>query len=275
MERLQSAIQKARGSRQESEASAARSRPLTSLRAQAGTSLAAWEALAQAAPATGASRRIAAITETGVDAAPFDLLRTRLLQIAEPKGWKRIGIVSAQAGAGKTTVTANLAYALSRQSDLRTIGLDFDLRRPMLARALRVTPPEDGMVALLRGEVPFESMACRLTPNLAFALNAKPATGTAELLQSSRTTEMLEMLERVYHPSFILIDLPPVYGSDDTLGFLRQCDAALIVVEAEKTPVKQIDVIEQQVAELTNVLGIVLNKCHFVDQTYGSQYGYY
>mgnify|MGYP001627982084 CR=1 FL=1 len=52
-------------------------------------------------------------------------------------------------------------------------------------------------------------------------------------------------------------------------------DAALIVVEAEKTPMAQVDVVERQISEVTGVLGVVLNKCNYTDGVYASDYGYY
>ena len=37
----------------------------------------------------------------------------------------------------------------------------------------------------------------------------------------------------------------------------------------------QIDTAERHVAELTNVMGIVLNKCRYATGTYGHDYDYY
>lgn len=290
MERLQSAIEKARANR----AQTGQPLPSGALPAQhqgmgqgmdqaearpaapPGSALAAWESLKPLEFAkTPSRRRFMPATQGGAEGAPFDMLRTRLLQQAPAKNWRRIAVVSAQAGAGKSTITANLAFALSRQEDLRTIALDLDLRRPHLSQTIGADAPEGGMEDVLRGTISFAEHARCLNGNLAFGLNTKAAHRTAELLQSRRCAEGLEYLERVYEPNFILVDLPPVFGADDTLGFLRQVDAALIVAEAEKTPIKQIDLVEQQVAEVTNVLGIVLNKCRYDESLYGYSYGYY
>ena len=73
----------------------------------------------------------------------------------------------------------------------------------------------------------------------------------------------------------MIFDMPPLSASDDNLGFLTQVDAALIVTEAERTTLTQIDVAERQVAELTNVMGVVLNKCRYVSGAYGYEKGYY
>lgn len=288
MERLQTAIQKARADREVGARLAgtdpAAAPPLRTTPPAAGAvgyagaddpREALWLALPQVERTTGQRPLRLTTVDPSAEAAPFDLLRTRLLQITQPQGWKRIAVVSAQAGAGKTTVTANLAFSLSRQEDVRTIAMDFDMRRPNLAPTLGVRAPETGMVEMLRGEVPFTAQARRAGRNVAFALNGQPARHTAELLQSRRALDRIEAIERDYAPDFLLFDLPPVFGSDDSIGFLRHVDAVLIVAEAEKTPLKQLDLLERQVAELSNVIGVVLNKCHYKEAIYGSQYGYY
>ena len=53
-----------------------------------------------------------------------------------------------------------------------------------------------------------------------------------------------------------------------------QVDAALIVAEAERTPIRQIETVEAQVADLTRVLGVVLNRCRYTSRDAGD-YGYY
>ena len=61
-------------------------------------------------------RRIAAL-DGGQETAPFDLLRTRILQQAAENGWKRIGILSPHSNCGKSTITLNLAFSLARQRE--------------------------------------------------------------------------------------------------------------------------------------------------------------
>ena len=72
----------------------------------------------------------------GVGAAPFDMLRTRILQQARKNDWRRVAVVSPHSACGKSTTVANLAFSFSRQTDVRTVVLDFDLRRAGLTRIL-------------------------------------------------------------------------------------------------------------------------------------------
>ena len=120
----------------------------------------------------------------------------------------------------------------------------------------------------------FADHAVRIGPNVALGLNNKTISNSAEILQSSSTQDRLNEIQADYQPDIMLFDLPPLMVSDDNFGFLKNVDCAILLVEAEKTTVKQIDHAERQLAELTNVMGIVLNKSHYTNDGYGYGYGY-
>ncbi len=60
--------------------------------------------------------------------------------------------------------------------------------------------------------------------------------------------------------------------SDETRGFLKRVDAALIIAAAETSTVDLVDEVEREVAQYTSVAGIVLNKCRFIEEDYGYAY---
>jgi len=47
--------------------------------------------------------------------------------------------------------------------------------------------------------------------------------------------------------------------NDDTRAFLKNVDCALIIVRADQTKYSHFDISEREIAEHTNVLGVVLN----------------
>jgi Mrp family chromosome partitioning ATPase len=149
--------------------------------------------------------------------------------------------------------------------------LDFDLRRPGLATILDQSPRQS-MSDAITGRVSFAEHALRFRDNLLFGLNRSSVRHASELLQSRSTVNFLAGIDATYRPDIVLFDMPPVLAADDALGFLHQVDAALIVVAAERTPLSQVEKVEAQVAELTAVLGVVLNRCNYTDR---SDYGYY
>ena len=98
--------------------------------------------------------------------------------------------------------------------------------------------------------------------------------GTAELLQARSTITTLERIQADYDPTAMLIDTPPVLVSDDTIGLVGHVDCVLIVAAAGATTIAEIDACEREVAGQTEVLGVVLNKCRFPDETAGYDYYY-
>jgi Mrp family chromosome partitioning ATPase len=278
MERLHAAIEKARSQRQSQSTSAPVEAKVVS---RAGTSRIiprselvlnkAWDMLRLLEMRSDHLQRNRMVAfGGGKDAAPYDLLRTRILQQANKNNWRRIAVVSPHAECGKTTTVANLIFSFGRQRDLRTLALDFDLRRAGLGRMLGQTSIHT-MGDVLERRVPFSAHGVRFGLNVAIGLNSGPVSNPSELLQSMQTIEVLEELEATYLPEVVLFDMPPLLSSDDNYGFLRNVDAALILAEAERTTIAQIDLAERQVSELTNVMGIVLNKCRYMTDSYATE----
>ena len=265
MERLEVALEKARESRRAAQGMAAEAAPLarTNAPGSAPESAEMWFKL-KSFKISGLAARKNRITTLAQSrgSGPYDLMRSRALRQMQDNGWSTMAVTSPNASCGKTTVTANLAFALARQIDLRILVLDLDLRRPALHKVLSQRPSHS-FHDVLEGRVRAEDQLLRYGDNLAFGLNNKAATSPSELLQSKRAADKLEMLRATYEPDLVLIDMPPMLASDDHVGFLPHVDCALLISAAESTTMNQLDVCEKELSELTNVLGVVLNKCRF------------
>jgi Mrp family chromosome partitioning ATPase len=275
MERIQSAIAKARAERQArggAEAPAPNPAARTARAPGADAVAARWAALTSFVPDARhlESRRV--VTRTGGRAAvPFDVMRTRALQQMRANNWTRIAVTSPTAGCGKSTVAANLAFSLARQAEVRTILGELDLRRPSLSAILGLTEPL-AFAQVLQGTAPFADHARRVGDNLAVALNRSHVPQAAELLTSPAAAAALKALQADYAPQVMLFDLPPMLISDDALAFAGQVDAVLLVAAAEVTTIRQIDTCEQELAAQTNVMGVILNKCRYSGPDYGQDY---
>ena len=202
----------------------------------------------------------------------FDKLRTKIMQICRDNDWRRIAITSATKGCGKTTIACNLAASFTRQKDRRLILLDADMRRPELANQFghRAT---QGLAEMLDGRAAFSDVAFRLGHNVLVAANYAPHPNPAQLLLQDRTPEILSEIEATYAPDLVIFDTPPLLATDDTLAILKHVDCALIVAAAERTTTSEVDVVEKEIAEQTNVLGVVLNQCIYMDNK--EDYYYY
>jgi capsular exopolysaccharide synthesis family protein len=208
------------------------------------------------------------------EATAFDVLRTKVLQVTGANGWKRVAITSPLPGSGKTTTSINLAVALARQVDLRIILMDLDMRRPAVARSLGLSG-KTGVAPVLEGRESFGRQARRLGDNLALSMNYAGLRDPSDMFLRARTSEVLDEIEASYQPDLILFDMPPMLVNDDASAFLRNVDCALMVAEAGATTLPQVDVCEKELAEQTNVLGVVLNKCRFFSDGYYRYYQYY
>ena len=275
MERLHAALEKARAKREALEPGQV-SRVKGQPRPKATETVAsAWAELAPLVTKERKLIRNRVITQTGgQEAAPYDMLRTKVVQKAKTEGWRRIAITSPHSACGKSTTVANLAFSLARQKDIRTLVLDFDLRRMGLARILG-QKLDHSMGEVLERRIAFKDHGLRYEDNVAFGLNFGTVKNPSEILQSKQTIDVISEIEATYKPDIVIIDTPPLMASDDSYGFLKNVDCALLIVAAEQTSMAEIDVTERQLAELTKVMGIVLNKCRYTDGAHGYEYGYY
>jgi protein-tyrosine kinase len=274
MERIQTAIAKARAARLATGGTAQHAEvPVAPTAPGAATGpTAAWMKLAEATlkPRKLDAARIVA-HRPGPEAAPFDLMRTNLLRHLREQNWTRVAITSPSSGCGKTTTSLNLAFSLARQADLRVMVLELDLRRPSMARTLGLSGPLR-FSGVLDGSESMQTQLLRWGTNLAFGVSSDPVSSPAELLSSARAAEVVDAIEARYRPDVMLLDVPPVLVSDDTIAFLDQVDCALMVAAAEHSTFGQIDRTGKELAEHTKVLGVVLNKCRLLDRNDG--YGY-
>lgn len=272
MERLEAALEKARQDRQTAQiATVVDAEPVT----EPALTLGPWDALKQVklSPRIARNHRITTMTQ-GKNSGPYDLLRTRTLKVMGDNGWTSLAITSPNKACGKTTVCVNLAFSLARQSDLRIMVLDLDLRRPAMHKIL-THRSEHSLHEVLQDEHPLESAFVRIGQNLAFGLNNNAASNPSELLQSKLTRTRLTEIKETFKPDIMIFDMPPMLVSDENVGFLPIVDAGLLIGAADSTTIAQLDICEKELSELTNVLGIVLNKCRFSDNDAGYDYEYY
>lgn len=273
MEKLEAALAKAREMRQGTLGGP--EAPRATAAKTAGPVTPNWQSLPEVALPDGHAQRyrITALMG-GRDAAPYDMLRSRIVRMMKEKSWSRLAITSPEASCGKSTVSLNLALSLARQRDLKVMLLDLDLRRPSLHRTLGCNP-EKSLHEYLDGSAEFEQCAVRMGENLIVGLNASASRRPSELLQSQVSRDALDAVERRWRPDIVIFDMSPMLASDDNVGFLGNVDCALLIAAAESTTLPNIDICEKEIAQLTNVLGVVLNKCRYADDSVGYDYGSY
>lgn len=274
MEKIQSAISKARAAREgRIGQSGARNGAMAGQGHKGSSVEAAWQALPLIEPSIERlmSQRIVTV-EKAREAAYFDKLRTRMLHHMQSNGWRRVAITSPGAASGKSTTVLNLGFSLARQQTSRVIIGEMDLRKPSLRRILQIQT-ERNFSEVVRGNGTFAEHGVRLRPNMAVGMARNYVEASAELLQDPALDVRLGEIEAQYDPTIMLFDMPPFQVSDDMMAFADKVDCVLIIAAAERTKMAELDACEREISNVTNVLGVVLNKCRY--EPAESKYEYY
>ncbi len=198
-------------------------------------------------------------------------LRSSLLFLRTPQEQplRSIALTSAIPEEGKSTLSVNLAIALSFTAS-RTVLVDADLRRGRLHRQLDLKDAP-GMGDLLAGKADVDSVIQRTGfDSLDVITSGNSGERPGELLLGHRMDSLLHELRKRY--DFVIIDTAPILAADDTTGFAAKTDAVLFVVRSASAQPGQVKAsLDRLQSRGVNVPGFVLN-C--VD-TRGADYYYY
>ncbi len=218
-----------------------------------------WQFIEPFSPPASALKENRIVSNTASSAAtPFDILRTKIVLQMRQNNWTRLGITSPMPNSGKSTIACNLALGLGRQNEFKTMLFDLDLRDPSIADFFQQRP-DVGLSKVLEGEAAFEEQALRIGENLIVSMADRPEDDPARIMLAEQTEDTLNEIQRSYQPDLMIFDLPSVLVNDDTRAFLKNVDCALIISRANSTRYSQFDICEREIAEHTNVLGVVLN----------------
>ena len=181
-------------------------------------------------------------------------------------------VTSAAPQEGKTTVSVNLAYAISRELHKKAILIDGDLRNPSIHP--ENMPDGKGLSDYLAGQIPVGEILHRSeTENLSIVLAGPYSSRSTELIGSRRMGELLSVLRNQEKEAYIIIDSPPLISTSEPITLSKMVDGVILVVMAGKTPKDSIKrafkSIDQQ-----KVVGVVFNYIDMKHSAYYSKYYY-
>jgi len=170
-----------------------------------------------------------------------------------------LGVVASRHGEGATTTAAVFASILVRRRGGRVCVVEANLRSPSFERVFG-THPGGGFADLIRGERALADVTQTTPiPNL-FAIGAGDApAGVSALFDSPGVVVALEQLRSNF--DFVILDLPPVnlYGDASIIG--PRLDAALLVIEADRTRIPDVERTRRALDRVgVKVVGSVLNR---------------
>lgn len=161
-------------------------------------------------------------------------LALRVRAELERRRARSVAVISALHDEGKTTVAGNLAIALCSLSPKRSVAIvDFDLRRPSLAKALGVTV-KVGIDDVVAGDKPLAEACISFDQPLLDAYPVRQSRGSAhELLVRATLASTLREFERRYE--VVVIDTPPVLLVPDTPILLEHLTCAVAVARSGRS----------------------------------------
>ncbi len=204
------------------------------------------------------NRVVAGLSQSS-EADLFRVLRTQVLQRLSARGDNTLGVTSPNAEEGKTLVAVNLAVSLALDVNRTVLLVDLDLRRPSIPDYFGLTV-EQGLTDYLFDRAPLSD--CLINPGierLVLLPSGRPMRNSSEALSSPSMVDLARELKARYPDRLVIYDMPPLLASDDSLVFLPQIDASLLVVQEGKTSADDI----QRALDLLdgeNLLGTVLNR---------------
>ena len=219
-----------------------------------------------------AKNRIVAFNKNNHLSLSFDMLRTQIIKKMLKNNWRTIAITSPVPACGKTMVSINLAMSIAHHTDKTAMLVDFDLRRPSVAKYLGLqTGPTLNDVLAGTASIA-ESLVNPGLDRFVILPTAIPVKHSSEVLSSRKVASLVKEFRDRYAERIVIFDLPPVLSTDDAMIMLSQVDCVLMVVG--NGMVSKADLKESlRYIDSTKLLGTVLNKSKAKqpDEYYGYQ----
>lgn len=181
----------------------------------------------------------------GIDMPPavreaFRTLQLQLEMQRSPLECRRVLVTSPSSGDGKTTAVLNLAFALVSAGQ-RVVVIDFDLRRPSVARSVGLTAIEP-LSALVGVPVTLGNVM-RSAPRLAPLRVVQIAGGPDDvMLLPQLAVRMHALLEEARSVAdYVLIDTSPLGEVSDALAIIDAVDDVLLVGRPRNTDRRALD----------------------------------
>ncbi len=202
----------------------------------------------------------------------FRTIRTNIQFSMVDKNLKTLVITSAGPGAGKSTISANLAVTFAMQGK-KVLIVDADMRKPTVHKTFRL-PNRDGLTTLLtEKDVEIKDIAHRLeTEGLYVITSGVIPPNPSELLASNRMNKLMAEFEELF--DLIIFDMPPVIAVTDAQVMASKADGTIFVVNkdgADKEMVTKSKKLLEKVK--ANVIGVVFNRVELKGDNYYYYYG--
>ena len=196
----------------------------------------------------------------------IEILRAQVLKKLKQMNANSLMITSANHREGKTFTSTNLAVSIAQNLDRTVMLIDTDLRnrsykRRNMANVFLNSETRPGLSDYLLGNSKIEELLVNPgIPRLTILPSGKAMPDSAALLGSPRMEELIFDMKSKYSTERVLIfDCSSFLTNADAYVLSRYVDAVLLVVENEKTDIKDLERVLEMLKD-SQIVGTVLNK---------------
>lgn len=156
-------------------------------------------------------------------------------------------------------ISSNLTNVLA-DADKDVLLMDADFRQPSIHEELGLQN-ESGLSEFLKGDTSFSDTvkADTTSENYQVLTTGNSLDHPSEQLSSNRMKELLAETRKTF--DYIIIKGHSINEVTDTVALSALSDGVILIVEANKTKITEIQKIQQKLSDIeVNILGIVLNE---------------
>ncbi len=206
----------------------------------------------------------------------FAGIRSLIDSLAGPKLSRSVLVVSTTAAEGKTITSCNLAIVTAKRG-LKTLLVDFDLRRPRVGRMFKVDPQAESLIHVLNAQRPEDfnrlprPSGC---PNLDI-ISSRPTQdiSAAEIMGSRIVKDFMAWAEQNYDR--VIVDSPPYGVVSDAVSLAGLTGCLVIVSRPNKSRKRATGHAIKRLSEAgAHILGAVVNDVDFSKGGFLSNYAY-
>jgi pilus assembly protein CpaE len=172
---------------------------------------------------------------------------------------KMIMVMSPKGGAGKTTISSNLAVGLASRAPKQVVLVDADLQFGDVGNALRLLAETNVRDAIAGGLQDVTEVKVHLTPHRSglFALCAPDVPGVADEITAQAFTKAVTMLGEEFR--FVVVDTDPGLG-ERTLSVMDYATDLVFVAATDVASVRGL----HKTIEALDRIGMTTQTRHFV-----------
>ena len=206
----------------------------------------------------------------------FAGVRSLIDSLAGAKLSRSILVVSTTAAEGKTISACNLAIMTAKRG-LKTLLVDFDLRRPRVARMFKIDAKGESLIHTLANN---DAKAFARLPQDTECANLQVVTSrptsefsAAEIMGSRAVKDFLEWAEANFDR--VIIDSPPYGIVSDAVALAGLTGCVVLVSRPNKSRKRATNHAVRRLTEAgANVLGVIVNDVDFTKGAFLSNYSY-